>query len=202
MNNLPFNMFDLIAVAFLAFGVSRGRKNGMSVEMMFMFQWLAIVFGCAFGYAPVGQFFYEESPLSRVTCNIIAYFFLGIVIRIFFGFIRRSLGGKLVGSSIFGAAEYYLGMAAGLVRFFCITIFLLAFLHARQYTAKEVRENLAYQQKWFDSNFFPSQHDLQKIVFEKSILGPRVIMPLEFLLIKPTIMEERGIRRAGDFKEP
>ena len=202
MKDFPLNMFDVIAVAFLVFGITRGRKNGMSVEMMFMFQWLVIIIGAAFAYEPVGQFLYDESPLTRLSCYVIAYFTTAVVIRILFGFIRRAVGGKLLGSSLFGASEYYLGMVAGLIRFVCILIFALAFLNARHFTDKENRERAAYQQKWFDSNFFPGLHDTQVTVFEKSTIGSQLQKHLEFLLIKPTNMETRGLNRAGEFKDP
>ncbi|MFM2296010.1 MAG: hypothetical protein RLZZ350_2423 [Verrucomicrobiota bacterium] len=202
MDNLPFNMFDLVAVAFLAFGISRGRKNGMSVEMMFMFQWLAIIVGAALAYEPVAQFLFDEAPVSRMSCNVIAYLSCAIVIRIVFGFIRRLLGGKLLGSSLFGGAEYYLGMGAGLVRFVCIMIFALSFLNARLFTDKEVKERFAYQQKWFDSNFFSGLDDLQVTVFRKSLLGGQVKQHLEFLLLKPTHLDERAVQRPGEWKDP
>jgi uncharacterized membrane protein required for colicin V production len=202
MENLPVNMFDIVAVAFLAFGISRGRKNGMSVEMMFMFQWLAILFGAMFAYDPVAQFLFDEAPVSRLACNVIAYLSCAIVIRIIAGFLRRIIGGKLLGSSLFGGAEYYLGMGAGLVRFVCILLFALSFLNARLFTDKENQQRYKDQIKWFDSNFFPGLNDMQVTVFQKSFLGSQIKQHLEFVLLKPTHLDERAVQRAGEWKDP
>jgi len=46
-------------------------------------------------------------------------------------FLYPSAGwGQIIGSDVFGNAEYYLGMCAGAVRYACVTLVVLAFLNA------------------------------------------------------------------------
>ena len=57
---LPINLFDLVVVGVLVAGLVRGRKHGMSEELILLLQWLAILFGCAsiyeWGAQVVGSF--------------------------------------------------------------------------------------------------------------------------------------------------
>lgn len=197
-DHLPFNWFDIATVAFLIVGFTRGRKNGMSVEMMYMFKWIAIVAGSAYAYRPAGEWIAEQCPVSHLFSYILAYLLAALVIRTFFALIQRAVGGKLVGSSIFGSGEYYLGMLGGVVRFACIWIFFLSILHARHYTQEEIKANAKYQDQWFGSDLFPTIQTLQANVFQKSLLGPQIDHNLAIALIKPTEMENRGLKRSGE----
>ena len=47
LDQLPINLFDLVVIAVLAVGIFRGRKHGMSEELLSLLKWLAILFGCA-----------------------------------------------------------------------------------------------------------------------------------------------------------
>src|SRR2546423_13913124 len=120
MDNLPINLFDLVLVAVLVTGVFRGRKNGMSGELLQLLMWLLIIFGCAAIYEPAGSFLAQSSPLALLTCFLLAYIGGALVIFGLFLLLKHALGGKLIGSDIFGSTEYYLGMASGVVRFSCI----------------------------------------------------------------------------------
>ena len=51
----PINWFDMVVVITLLLGINRGRKHGMSEEMMIAMQWIAIVVGGAFLYKPLGD---------------------------------------------------------------------------------------------------------------------------------------------------
>src|SRR6476660_7417322 len=136
LDNLPFNAFDFLFVGVLVAGIFRGRKQGMSEEFLSLLKWLMIVAVGAFAYRPVGQFLDDTCRLfSLLTCYLIAY--IGLIILLVSGFalLKRSIGGKLLGSDIFGSAEYYLGMGSGLVRFGCILITGMALLNARAYDA-------------------------------------------------------------------
>src|SRR5437868_1219062 len=46
LDKLPINLFDLALVGLLVAGIYRGRKHGMSEELMLLLKWLVIVFGC------------------------------------------------------------------------------------------------------------------------------------------------------------
>ncbi len=48
LDKLPINAFDCVVLAVLAFGLMRGRKHGMSEELVGLITWLAVLIGCAF----------------------------------------------------------------------------------------------------------------------------------------------------------
>ncbi len=200
--SLPVGVFDLILVGFLTLGVLRGRKQGMSEELLSLLKWLAVVFVCAAAYEPLGQIFVSNTTVfSSLSCYLMAYVAAALLVLAAFAGIKRALGGKLLGSDIFGSAEYYLGMGSGLVRFGCILVAVLALLNARQYETAEVREMENYQNEQFGKNYFPTLHTIQAIVFEDSLSGQWIKGSLSFLLIKPTKPEDRQFKQK-EYKMP
>jgi|ERR1051325_11320246 uncharacterized membrane protein required for colicin V production len=185
-DNLPFNWFDIVLVVWLVMGVFRGRKRGMSAEVMTFLQWVAIVIVCGVAYEPAGKWFSETSGFGLLVCYVLAYLVIAGLVALVFIFIKRSIGGKLIGSDAFGKAEYYLGMPTGMLRFACIMIFFLALLNARFYSQKEIEAYDKFQKDVYGSDYFPGLQVLQSSVFEKSLVGPQIKKNLEFLLIKPT----------------
>jgi len=173
--------------------VLRGRKHGMSEELLGLFKWLAILIVCAFAYEPIGKMFVGSFTL--LFCYVMAYLTAGLVVLIVFAGIKRALGGKLIGSDIFGKAEYYLGMGSGLVRFTCMLLAALALLNARYFSPAEVKAMENFQNDVYGSNFFPTLHSVQSAVFERSLLGPWIKENLSFLLIKPTEPENRQFKQ-------
>jgi uncharacterized membrane protein required for colicin V production len=196
LDQLPFNFFDALLVAVLLAGIARGRKHGMSEEVLSLIQWLAILFGCAAIYEPagkiIGQFTNMFGPL---TCYLLAYVGGGLLVLIVFAGIKRGLGGKLLGSDIFGRSEYYLGMASGLVRGVCVLLAGLALLNARYFDSTEVRAMEKFQDDVYGSNFFPTLQSVQSTVFDKSLTGPWIKQNLGFLLIKPTEPDKRELHQ-------
>jgi fumarate reductase subunit D len=196
LDTLPINLFDFAFFAFLIVGVMRGRKLGMSGELLSLFKWMAILAGCAFIYEPAGQMFAQSTGIfSMLASYLTAYVIVALVIFGLFTLIHRSLGGKLVGSDIFGSAEYYLGMGSGMVRFGCIALAGLALLNARYFNASEIRAEEKFQKDVYGSNFFPTLHSIQATVFERSFSGRWIKENLSFLLIKPTAPETKEIQR-------
>jgi uncharacterized membrane protein required for colicin V production len=198
--NLPFNWFDLLVLVVLAVGFTRGRKHGMSEEMMYLTQWLVIIFGAAWAYLPGGDYLASVTPSSKLTSYILAYIITAILLKSAFALLKRAVGGKLIGSNMFGAAEYYLGMAAGIGRFACILIFSLALLNAPFYSDALIAARTKYNTDLYGSNFFPTVQEIQTSVFSKSFLGPLVKKHLPGMLIKPTASEAVPLRRAGEWQ--
>ena len=196
LDQLPINLFDLVVILVLAAGIYRGRRHGMSEELLGLCTWLAILFGCAALYQPgaelLGQF---TSMFGRLSLYLMAYVGAALLILLLFVGIRRALGGKLLGSDIFGRSEYYLGMASGLVRCTCILLAALALLNARYFSPTEVRAMEKFQDDVYGSNFFPTLQSLQSTVFDKSLTGPWIKRNLDFLLIKPTEPEKRELHK-------
>ncbi len=186
-DKLPFNWFDFALVLVLLLGLQRGRKRGMSEELLTLLRWVALVLVCAFLYQPVGETLANSSRVFGLLSGyVIAYLFLALGVAIIFSLIKRAVGGKLTGSNVFGRGEYYLAMPAGMVRFACMLIAALALLNARLYAPQELRARLAYRQDLYGKDFFPGLDTAQQDVFKRSLTGPWIANNLSFLLIKPT----------------
>lgn len=195
LENLPVNWFDFTLIIVLAVGVLRGRKHGLSQELIPLLQWLAIIFGAAFASGAVGEWLSQTTVFSLLFSRIAVYVTTLILIKVIFTLVKKSLGGKLTGSDIFGKAEYYVGMVAGFFRFICILIVALALLNARYFSPAELAAKDKYNKEMYGSNFFPALDEIQQGVFQKSLSGPQIKNHLDFLLIKPTAPEEKQLKR-------
>lgn len=195
LDALPVNVFDLGLVVLLLLGIMRGRKRGMSEELMDLVKWLALLWGCAYIYEPAGRLIAQSSPFSLLASYLIAYVGGVLVFLGSFALLKRGLGGKLVGSDIFGRSEYYLGMGSGLIRFGCMALVGLALLNARYFSPMEVKAREVTQNELYGSTFFPGLNSAQSVVFEKSLTGPWIKEHLGFLLIKPTQPANKDIGR-------
>jgi uncharacterized membrane protein required for colicin V production len=195
LDKLPINAFDLVVLVTIVIGIMRGRKHGMSEELIGLVKWLAVVIGCAFIYEPAGQWFAQSSPFSLLASFLLVYIAAALLILSLFALCKYRLGGKLVGSDIFGRAEYYLGMGSGIVRLSCILLAFLALLNARYFSPMEVRAMQKFQDDVYGSNYFPTWHTAQEVVFERSMSGPWIRDHLGFLLIKPTQPEDKSFHQ-------
>jgi len=178
--------FDALVLALLVVGFWLGRKRGMSAEFMDVIQWLGIVGGGAVLYGPVGTMLRATTGFGQLYSYLIAYLLVGVIVKTVCTLFKKSAGEKLLSSEVFGGFEYYLGMIAGVVRFACITVFLLAILHARLYTDAELKAQELEQSKNFESIRFPTLGTLQRNVFQGSFAGHFVHENAPFLLIEPT----------------
>ena len=191
LSQLPLNLFDVVLLAVLTVGVLSGRRHGMSEELVNLLKWLAVLFGCALLYQPVGTWLAGSSPFSLLYSFIFVYAGFALLILALFGLFKHQFGGKLVGSDIFGRSEYYLGMGSGLVRCGCILLVGLAILNARNFSREEVLAMQRFQDDVYGSNYFPTWHTAQEIVFEKSIAGSWIKEHMGFFLIRPTRPESK-----------
>jgi uncharacterized membrane protein required for colicin V production len=192
--HLPFNWFDIAILLVLAFGLQRGRKHGMSEEIILVIKWLSIVIIGGLCYDTIGDFIAENTVFNHLQAYIMSYFVIALVITVTFLVIKKLAHGKLLGSDVFGSGEYYLGMAAGVVRYACILIFVLSFLNAPLYTDAEIAADLKFQNDVYGSDFFPKLYTVQKDVFKNSFVGPHIHDELSFLLIKGTPGEKKELR--------
>jgi len=194
---LSFNWFDLLVLALLVIGVVIGRKRGMSLELLTVLQWLGIVFGGAIACEPLGRMLAELSGISPVITYLTAYLLAALVIKILFVMLRRMAGEKLVAKDVFGRTEYYLGMVAGLVRFACIILFVLALMNAKQVSKEELAAQLRYQQDWAGSIYFPPFGVIQRALFEESLTGRAVKQYLSAQLINVDPAAGSGVSHEG-----
>jgi uncharacterized membrane protein required for colicin V production len=190
--NLPINVFDFLLLAVLAAGLFSGRQHGMSVELLDLLKWLAVLFGSAAAYEVLGrQLAQATGVFGLLSCYLLAYLGAAMLIFTLFALLKRAVGGKLLGSDIFGRSEYYLGMVSGMVRYACVLLAALALLNARAFSPRDVRTMRDFQKAQFGTDLFPTLQSLQTAVFQKSCVGPWIHQHLDFLLIKPTEPDSR-----------
>jgi hypothetical protein len=196
LDQLPINLFDLLVIVVVTLGIYRGRKHGMSEELLNLLQWLVILFGCAVLWKPGGDLIGGFTNMfGRLACYLVAYICGAAVVFLLFLGLKRALNGKLLGSDVFGHAEYYLGMGSGMVRFSCMLLVGLALLNARYFSPTEVRAMQKFQDDVYGSNFFPTLQSVQAAVFDKSLTGPWIKANLGFLLIEPTEPETKELHQ-------
>lgn len=196
LDNLPINFFDVALLVIIMAGIAHGRKRGMSGELLSLLKWLAVLVGCSLFYEPLGQLLVQTSDVfTPLSGYVMAYILVGLLIFLIFAGVSRTLGGKLIGSDVFGHSEYYLGMGSGLVRALCILLVLLALLNARLYSVAEIKDWKKFTDDVYGSDYFPGLHTLQSSVFEKSLTGPWIKENLGFMLIKPTRPQQHQFKQ-------
>lgn len=186
VDSLKLGWFDGALAVVLFAGVVKGRKRGMSGETVDLLKWVAIVLVAGLLYGPIGREFYILARLSPLFGYISCYIGIAIVLRILFQIFKHSVGEKLVEGDFFGFWEYYLGMLAGAVRFFCILLFCLALLNARLYTDRELADQRKKQIESFDKTYFPTLGMIQHSVFKESWSGRMIKKYLRDQLIAST----------------
>ncbi|MDB6041216.1 MAG: Colicin production protein [Verrucomicrobiales bacterium] len=184
--SLNLNWFDILVVVVILLGVVRGRKRGISEELLDILQWLLIVVLAALFYMPLGNLVASYTHLSLLPAYVACYLSIAIAIKLLFTAIKSMVGEKLIQADTFGGMEYYLGMLAGALRFLCVLIVALALLNSK-YISKAEREALKRMQSDnFGSISFPTLSSLQETVFGESISGKFIRVHLKDQLIRPT----------------
>ncbi len=183
---MPFNWFDVVVILALLLGYKRGQSRGMSQESLSVLKWISIIAVAAIGYEPLGSWLSTAAQMSKLLSYLVAYAGVAAAVALVFAAISSSLGEKLKGSDMFGSAEFHLGKPAGMLRFLCIVLALLALLNARLYSTAEIKASVKYQNDNYGSNFFPTLSSIQDGVFCQSFLGKQAKEHLRFLFIKPT----------------
>jgi hypothetical protein len=206
LDKLPFGWFDVAFVLVLAFGLFRGRKNGMTKEIIPMFQWIVTVIACGLGYEMIGQLLDNFSGWGKLPCYLLGYFIVMFVVYLIFQLLKKLFMERLTGSNFFGSGEYYLGMISGMIRYACMLFVALALLNAPYYTAGDVIKSKAYAARWFggglySGNFFPTLQSVQEDVFKNSLLGPFIKNYLGVLLIN-SVSAGAGEQKPPPQKQP
>jgi uncharacterized membrane protein required for colicin V production len=192
LEHSPVNWFDFAVIIMVLLGISKGRKNGMSVELLGLLQWMTIVVAGAFLYRPLGDKLAQTSPVGRPFAYTSMYIAVAIVVKIIFSYIKKSIGGRLMEANVFGKAEYYLGMFGGAVRFACVMLAAMALLNAPYYSPGELARNKAVQIDLYGSNFFPGMGTIQQQVFKESLVGSAVKNNADIMLIVTTAPDQRN----------
>jgi uncharacterized membrane protein required for colicin V production len=196
---LLFNWFDVALLLIAGFGFWRGRRNGMTKEILPVAQWLAMVITAGFCNQMLGDWLRQQGVIKSVFGKAInektaaylsAYLIIATVVFILFSLIKRWLKPRLEGSNLFGSSEYYFGMISGIIRYLCILIFGLAILNAPYYSLADIMAAKAYNNRWFggglsgySGDFFPTVSELQVTIFKDSLAGPVIHSNLSPLLV-------------------
>ena len=197
MNSIGLSWVDFAVALLLLWGVLRGRKRGMSEELLDIIKWGLIVVVAGAAYQPVGKMLAQLSVFSLLSSYLFVYAGIALLIFAVFAFIRSKVGGKIASAEIFGGAEYYLGMMAGGFRYLCVILVVMALLNARLYSEADIRASDKYQDDNFGSHFFPTLPDIQQEVFKSSLCGKAVRNFIPVVLIKSTPSSSKDIRSAA-----
>lgn len=192
---IPINWFDFAVVGLLVAGLIQGRRRGMSNELLDCLKWLLTVGAAAEMYRPLGSLLSDSTHLGRVTGFLLAYVFVLLLLRIFFGWVKRIVGEKLVGSDVFGDWEYFCGMIAGGIRFACYLVVALALLNAGALTPEQLAAQARMQRKMFEDISFPTFGSVQHNIFAGSASGKLVKKYLSHELIVATDADKE-VKRA------
>ncbi len=196
MNGLPLSWFDIVVGVLLIVGIVRGRKLGMSGELLPLLQWAGIVVGGAFGYAPLGAKFYQFIPIGALWCNVLAYLAIAAAVTTVFSMLKRKVGERITSGELFGKGEYYFGMVAGGVRYALIVVTAVALFNGRLYSTAELAASLKENQANFGSDFFPRFGTIHQAVVVKSLVGQQLNANVAVLLMKPTPATPRPLTNA------
>ena len=182
-----FNLvwFDVVVAILVIVGFVVGKKRGMSLELLDVFQWLLIVVVASLYYAPLAAMLSSLAGLGRLASNLICYITIAVLIKVAFTAIKTAVGEKLVGSDIFGRMEYYFGALAGALRFFCMIMVALAIMNAEVVNVAEIEKAKKAQTAELGSTFFPTLAEIRQDMLYKSIVGRNIREHMADQLISP-----------------
>jgi uncharacterized membrane protein required for colicin V production len=185
MKDLNITWFEIVLLIAVGIGLLRGRKRGMSEELLEVMQWLAIVVVCSLTYHPMGLFMEDFTHMGYNFCFVTSYLIVALLIKLLCTAIKRSTGEKLVQADTFGGMEYYFGMVAGVIRWLCILIVMVSFLHAYYISPQDRARTAKLQEDNFGSISFPTIGSLQHTVFYESPSGAFIRKRLAAQMIQP-----------------
>jgi hypothetical protein len=194
-------------VIVLGVGFWRGRKRGMSREFLPVCMWLVLVAAAGFGNHLIGNFLLDQGVVQQTfgrsvdahtAAYLTGYLIIALLVALLFLIPKKYLKKKLEGSNAFGAGEYYLGICAGMIRWFCMLLAVLACLHAPTYSAADIQAEKAYKNRWYgggmkdySGDFIPPLYEVQDIVFKDSLTGPYIQSCLGGVLIQTALAPEQ-----------
>lgn len=192
-----FNWFDFLVVALLIIGIFHGRKRGMSLELLPLFELLVILVVGAKVYVFLGNKIaqWTNGTMSLLLAYISAYVLFALLVHMIFTRIKRAVGEKLVGGDIFGSMEYYFGMLAGMLRYACFILIGMALLNARPIDEAKEKAYRKTEKDNLGNIQFPTYTSIQVNVFNQSRVGGFSRTHLADLLIAPTSPDAKGEKR-------
>jgi len=178
-----FGYFDGVVLVWLIIGLFRGRKRGMSQELLPMFQWIAIVAAGGLLYKPFSYLVSQYLPFDTLWSCITAYLLIAAGIHLVYAWFRQMFAARLVELDLFGRGEFYLGMMAGVVRFACMLLFGMALMNAHIVPEAERAKNAKMQNDSFSGMQFKTPAEFQQDVLFRCFVGKLVETNLSTILI-------------------
>ncbi len=191
---LQVNWFDIFVAIVLVIGFFRGRKRGMSMELLPLFEVLVILVAGAQLYEMLGKklALASDGALSLLLSYWISYLLFAFVVHIIFTKLRTAVGEKLVGSDIFGSMEYYFGMGAGMLRFGCLLLMFMALMHSLEFDpVKDAQFRKAQMDNFGNALYIPSPGGIRQEIFKKSYVGLGTERFIPHLLLKVTASDAK-----------
>ena len=197
LKNLPFGYFDVIVLIWLVVGLLRGRKQGMTQELLPLLFWVSTVLLAGFYNQPLAGIIrdYTKGAFSVLWSDVVAYALIAFSLALVFTLLKHWLGDKLTGSDVFGRCEYYLGMFSGVLRFAAMLLVLLALMHSRIVSQHELDDINAQMKKNLE-DIHPPRYiygSIEQLIFFQSLSGSFVQNALSDLLIPTVATPERAI---------
>lgn len=181
-----FNYVDILVVVWLVAGLIHGRRSGMTQQLLPMLQWVAIVIVAGLFYQPFSLIIKQYAQFDQLWSSILAYLMIGFGVHLVYLWTKHLIQQKLVGSDLFGRAEYYFGMIAGMVAFACMLIVACALMNSRIYTKAELARTEKVQSDAFSDIRFPTFGSIQQEVLFQSYTGCLIRTNLASVLIANT----------------
>jgi uncharacterized membrane protein required for colicin V production len=178
-----FNYFDIFVVVWLIIGFFRGRKRGMSQELLPLLQWIGIVVLGGRFYARLSPIIQQNTKFGVLWSNVTAYLLIVLGVHLIYRWFKQMFAEKLVEKDPFGRGEFYLGMMSGVARFGCMLLVAMALMHSRVSTAAELAQMEKFQAAWFSDIRFPTYGEFQQDALIKSFSGKLVESHLQPILI-------------------
>jgi uncharacterized membrane protein required for colicin V production len=191
---LPIGWVDFVTLLVVGIGFVRGRKRGMSEELLDVLQWIIIVVAGAFFYRTLGDLMNQRPLLSQLSYYLLSYILIALAVSLVFLFLKKRLGQKLVESDSFGVFEFYGGMAAGCVRWLCMYLFALSMLHAPYYSPEYLAQRAKEVDYNYGSDFFPAPCKIQASVFKDSLTGKGAEKYLGRFMMESTSGDAKALR--------
>jgi len=180
-----FNLFDLLLIVLVGVGVHRGKTNGMSGEHMELFRWICAVVVAGLLNGIVGKVFSDLFKISLMWGQVLGYIILMSAVVLVFAILLSKGISQIWDADFFGKGEYYLGMIAGAVRYFCFILVFLSFLNARTYTLQQVEADRRWQIEELGSTLVPTMSIMNYSVFTSSYSGGKIREAFRWILINP-----------------
>ena len=190
--SIPWGAFDVLTALVLTLGLLRGRKRGLSGELLDTLSWLTIVVIGGSCSPLLFQILDSDEVSEQLAINLTFYASAAVLLRLAFVFLKHRVGKRIAEADWFGGGEYYLGMVAGMVRFACIYFFLMNFLHAPLYTPEKLASEAREQEQEYGSARRITLGTVQHAFFKKSATGWAAETYLSDLLIQPRSTTNAG----------